>query len=126
MKSPNSPFHGPQSWLRRKFQDNFDKFESRPQGWPEKIFKFSIHFSYIGYFLAVALGFITSRKPIGADCSILAKAVGGLFLFSIAYVISYASCVFVKNRAIKIAWFSLLSLVILIIILSPERTIHGK
>lgn len=80
-------------------------------GWPERVFRFSLFFfCATGIALAVLRLFLT-KKTIETDGGPVGAVIGIVFGVCFFYMLNYMAWRFVKNRLVRIAWWSLMSLI---------------
>jgi hypothetical protein len=86
-------------------------------GWPERIFRFSLFYS-VGVWIALAvLRLFLDEKVIESDGGPIGAAPGILFGLCFFYMLNYLVWRYVKSRVVKVAWWSLMSVVALLVTL---------
>ena len=80
-------------------------------GWPERIFRFSLFFCCASGIGLVVLRLFLARRTIESDGGPVGVVVGVVFGVCFFYMLNYIAWRFVKNRFVRMAWWSLISLI---------------
>ncbi len=86
-------------------------------GWPERVFRFCLFYSVGVWIVLAVLRLFLDEKTIESDGGPVGATLGILFGICFFYVLNYLVWRFVKSRVVKVAWWSLLSVVALLIAL---------
>jgi len=89
-----------------------------PDGWPERIFRFSLFFFCATGIALAVLRLFLDKKTIESDGGPIGAVIGITFGICFFYMLNYMAWRFVKSRVVKIAWWSLLGLIALMIIIA--------
>lgn len=113
------------SVLRKLVNPQFAKETEldRPvSGWPERLFRISaLVFLATGAAMRVPRLFLTKEQIeafLKAHLGAAADLPGLLFVACFFYMLNYLAHRFVKSRLIRVAWFSLMALVVLCLVAS--------
>lgn len=91
-----------------------------PHGWAERIFRLSLFVVCVTGIVLSVLKVFFDRRTIesgGVDGPI-GLFFGGIFVSCFFYSLHYMSWRFAKNRVVKYAWLSVVTLIALIVLLS--------
>jgi hypothetical protein len=87
-------------------------------GWPEKIFRFSLFYvAGIGALLAI-LRFFLDTKTLESDGGPIGAIVGGLFGLCCFYMLNYAAWRYVKSKLVRVAWWGLMGFIVLVLVVA--------
>ena len=87
-------------------------------GWPERVFRLSIYYVVLVGGVAAILDLFFDEAEMGKAMGTPGIVLGSLFGVCFFYMLNYAVFRFVKSKVIKVAWWSLMALVTLLVGLS--------
>ena len=90
-------------------------------GLPERLFRFSlIYFVVMGLF-AKRISEYVSKEQMEHYGGIVSKTAGIIFVICFVYMLNYMTWRYVNNKYVKIAWWSLMSLIAFFMLMSVVR-----
>mgnify|MGYP001344754555 FL=1 len=87
-----------------------------PKSLFERVFRFCLYYVVIGGLVIAILKLFLDNETVESDGGPIGSFFGILFGVCFLYMLNYMAAKFVKSRLVKISWFSLMSLVALLII----------
>jgi len=84
--------------------------------WAERLFRFSLYAISILCTIAGILHWFLDKEGIIEKGGKLAEAASILYIFTTTYALNYLVWRFVKSMAVRIAWWSLMAIILLLIL----------